>query len=157
MKKFRFAWWRLQHWPLLILAIITLLQVVRSLTNPGAELVPLWLRLVVLAGGLLMAGILVWGIAQFFASYLLLSDEGIAERRWPGSKKLIPWDKVVNVRKFSTLGFFKSDVLVYKENRRVSSLETKEVLNGFTLSDFAGWPKGDLADELRRIRPQVFK
>ena len=122
MKQYKFAWWRLQHWPLLVLAVVTLVQVGRSLTNPGVELVPLWLRLVVVAGGVLMTGILVWGVAQFFASYLQLSSEGVGERRWPGRLKLVPWDKVENVRHFSSLGIFKSDILVYKRKLLGQSL-----------------------------------
>ena len=157
MKRYRFAWWRLQHWPLLVLAVVTLVQVGRSLTNPGVELVPLWLRLVVVAGGVLMTGILVWGVAQFFASYLQLSSEGVGERRWPGRLKLVPWEKVENVRHYATLGIFKSDILVYKETRQISDTETKEALNFFTLSDFEGWPKGSLADDVRKYCPQAFK
>lgn len=157
MEKYKFAWWRLQHWPLLVLAVVTLIQVFRSLTNPGVDLVPLWLRLVVVAGGLLMTGILVWSVAQFFANYLQISEEGIGERRWPGKFKLVPWDKVESVRHYATLGIFRSDVLVFKEMRQVSESEKKEELNIFTLSDYQGWPKGDLAKELRKRRPQAFK
>jgi hypothetical protein len=157
MKKYRFAWWRLQHWPLLVLAVITLVQAYRSLTNPSLVAVPLWLRLFVAVGGLTMVGILVWGVAQFFFSYMILSDESIGERRWPGRLKLAPWDKVENVRHFSSLGIFKSDILVYKEMRQTSETETKEALNFFTLSDFEGWPKGSLADDVRKYCPQAFK
>lgn len=157
MKKFRFAWWRLQHWPLLVLAGITLVQAIKSSLNPGVELVPLWLRLVVVAGGLIMVGILVWGFGKFFFNYLQLSVEGIGERRWPGKLKLVPWDKVENVHHYATLGIFKSDILVYKETRQISGVETKEVLNFFTLSDFRGWPKGELTDELRKYYPQAFR
>lgn len=157
MKKYHFAWWRLQHWPLIVLAVITLLQAVRSLVNPGVELVPLWLRLAVIAGGVLMTGILVWGVGQFFLSYLVISDEGVGERRWPGKLKIVPWDKVENVRHYTSLIIFKSDILIYKETRQISGIESKEILNFFTLSDFKGWPKGSLADELRKRRPQAFK
>ena len=157
MQKYRYAWWRLQHWPLLVLAVITLLQAARSLLNPGVELVPLWLRLAVVAGGLLMIGILVWGIAQFFFTYLAMSDEGVGERRWPGKLKLVPWDKVQDVRNYTSLAIFKNDILVYKEIRQISGVESKEVLNFFVLSDFKGWPKGALADELHKRRPQAFK
>jgi hypothetical protein len=157
MKKYRFAWWRLQHWPLILLAVVTLVQVQRSLTNPGVELVPLWLRLVVIAGGLVMATILAWGVGQFFFSYLQISDEGVGERRWPGMLKHVPWDKVEAVRNFKTLGIIKNDILVYKEMRQISGVEAKEVLNFFTLGDYKSWPKGDLADELHRRCPQAFK
>jgi hypothetical protein len=156
-KKYRFAWWRLQHWPLIVLAVVTLIQVWRSLTNPGVELVPLWLRLVVIAGGVLMLGILVWGIGQFFASYLQISGEGVGERRWPGKLKLVAWDKIENIRHYATLGIFKSDILVYKELRPISGVEMKEELNFFSLSDYMGWPKGELADDLRKQHPRAFK
>jgi hypothetical protein len=157
MKKYRFAWWRLQHWPLIILAVITLYQAVRSLVNPGVELVPLWLRIAVVVGGLLMLGILIWGVAQFFLSYLVMSDEGIGERRWPGKPKVVSWDKVEFLRNYTSLFIFKNDILVYKEMRQLPGNEQKEELNFFTLSDFKGWPKGPLADDLRRRLPQVFK
>ena len=157
IKKYRIAWWRLQHWWLIILAVITLFQVGRSLTSPGVDLVPVWLRLVVVTGGLLMTAMLVWGVMQFFASYLQMSDEGVGVRHWPTKLKLVPWNKVERVGKYATLGIFKSDILIFKEMHQISGVESKEEFNVFTLSDFQGWPKGELADDLRKRRPQAFK
>jgi hypothetical protein len=104
-----------------------------------------------------MLGILIWGVAQFFFSYLVMSDEGIGERRWPGKPKVVSWDKVEFLRNYTSLFIFKNDILVYKEMRQLPGNEQKEELNFFTLSDFKGWPKGSLADDLRKRLPQVFK
>jgi hypothetical protein len=119
------------------------------------ELAPFWFFIFL---GLYVPG--VW------RSYLKTSPQGIKLYYWPGRQIVASWYEVTHLECKKIRGIIARDRLFLNrplyENQIVIPLtqKSKEWLDKqkifIPLSDFKGWPDGELANDLRRYAPHVF-
>ena len=94
-------------------------------------------------------------------SYLMVSDEGIELLYWPNYRLKSSWEELENLGKVTVIGNLTSDVLYLRgetgeangvEINRHRGIQEKCII---PLSDFRGWPKGQLYTDLLRFIPDI--
>ncbi|MCK4816700.1 hypothetical protein KA005_13095 [bacterium] len=94
-------------------------------------------------------------------SYLMVSDEGIELLYWPNYRLKSSWEELENLGKVTVIGSLTSDVLYLRgetgeangvEIDRHRGIKEKRII---PLSDFRGWPKGQLYTDLLRFIPDI--
>jgi len=100
-------------------------------------------------------------IPKLIFSYLLVSDEGIELLYWPNYRIKSTWDMIDCLGKVSVLGSITSDVLFLRsETGDISAVDISrhrgiKERRIIPLSDFRGWPKGQLFCDLQRFIPDI--
>ena len=121
-----------------------------------------WLYLTPDTPGCLVIALLVGlYIPSLFLSYLKVSPEGLELSYWPTYRIRLSWQDVERVGKCKALGVFPCDALYLD---RAEARERNATIREWglakrcivPLSDFRGWPTGELAKDLRRYLPQLF-
>ena len=94
-------------------------------------------------------------------SYLMVSDEGIELLYWPNYRLKSSWEEIGYLGKVTVIGNLTSDVLYLRcetgeangvEINRHRGIQEKCII---PLSDFRGWPKGQLYTDLLRFIPDI--
>lgn len=119
---------------------------------------------------IVFGALIIYGIGNlilavlFFAtigSYLKLSSEGLEYHRWPLNMIACKWSEVERIAQGRVIGKPFATLMIRrnKVGREISlgiatlgSARHKLV----ALSDFRGWPDGDLAIELKQYAPRLF-
>jgi hypothetical protein len=102
-------------------------------------------------------------IPKLIFSYLKVSDEGIELLYWPNYRIKSTWDMIDHLGKVSVIGSLTSDVLFLRgETEETSAVELNrhrgiKERRIIPLSDFRGWPKGQLYSDLLRLIPDIIK
>jgi hypothetical protein len=100
-------------------------------------------------------------LPRLLLSYLRLSSQGLELHYWPNYRVHVPWNAVERLGQCHALGMMRGDALYLHHSRsgasaeilsRTSGLQQKRII---PLSDFRGWPQGQLAQELARFIPEV--
>lgn len=121
-----------------------------------------WLYLAPDTPGCLVAALMVGlYIPSLFLSYLKVSPDGLELHYWPIYRIRVAWQDVERLGKCKLLGVFSCDALyLNRAEARARNATIREW--GLAkrcivpLSDFRGWPDGELADDLRWYIPHVF-
>ncbi len=100
-------------------------------------------------------------IPSLFLSYLKVSPDGLELHYWPAYRVRVAWRDVERVGKCKFLGIIPCEALYLN---RAEARERNAAIREWglakrcivPLSDFRGWPAGELAEDLRRYIPQVF-
>ena len=106
----------------------------------------------------LMAGLYV---PSLFLSYLQVSPDGLELHYWPTYRLRVAWQDIERVGRCKLLGILPCDALyldraearAHNAAIREWGLATRCIV---PLSDFRGWPAGELEQDLRRYIPHVF-
>ena len=102
-------------------------------------------------------------IPKLIFSYLKVSDEGIELLYWPNYRIKSTWDMIDHLGKVTVIGSLTSDVLFLRgETEETSAVEINrhrgiKERRIIPLSDFRGWPKGQLYCDLLRLIPDIIK
>jgi len=100
-------------------------------------------------------------IPKLIFSYLMVSDEGIELLYWPNYRLKSTWEKIDHLGKVTVIGSLTSDVLYLRDEtgetrtveiNRPRGIKEKHIIS---LSDFRGWPKGQLYSALLRFIPEI--
>lgn len=111
---------------------------------------PLWIPLALLAS-----------FREVSRSYLRISPAGMELFYWPNHRLQASWDQMDRIEQRKVL-FSTRHLLYLKENASFGSrtIRGQELGLGsqrfISLSDFQGWPEGQLAEDLRRYVPHLF-
>jgi hypothetical protein len=100
-------------------------------------------------------------LPSLFLSYLRISADGLELHYWPTYRVHVAWQDVERLGKCKFLGFFPCDALyLNRADARVRNATIREWALAkrciIPLSDFRGWPAGELEADLRRYIPYVF-
>lgn len=100
-------------------------------------------------------------------SYLKIGPEGLELLLWPGKPIVASWGEITHLEYKKIAGFLTYDrlfldrsfyenrsVIVLTQNSRQWVAAQKKFI---VLSDFVGWPDGDLAKGLQQFAPQIFE
>ena len=102
-------------------------------------------------------------IPKLIFSYLMVSDEGIELLYWPNYRIKSTWDMIDHLGKVTVIGSLTSDVLFLRGETEETSAGGMNRHRGIKerriipLSDFRGWPKGQLYSDLLRLIPDIIK
>ena len=102
-------------------------------------------------------------IPKLTFSYLMVSDEGIELLYWPNYRIKSTWDMIDHLGKVTVIGSLTSDVLFLRGETEETSAVGMNRHRGIKerriipLSDFRGWPKGQLYSDLLRLIPDIIK
>jgi hypothetical protein len=160
VSKYKMAWW--QKWPLFLLAFIAIESMLIFpqvadivFEQRSQELITAF----GLAAGFvaILSILLMLLVGEVMFSYLQVSPNGIEYRLWPFYHLEFQWDDIESIKQSRLLGVFPYDSMTVVTTNR-SSYSTTTVLNqSISLSDFQGWPKGELAATLREYAPHLFE
>lgn len=153
--------------PLLIVTpfIVAFLVFVATLSYPGKEIKPLVLTIFCVGPFVLFLLLYIAVlVGRFLLSHLKVSSDGLEYRYWPTYAIRASWEDVEYLGKYNSLGIIPYDALYLKTAspfgwqimmafRRAVGLSTQYLV---PLTGFHGWPKGQLADDLREYVPHVF-
>jgi hypothetical protein len=102
-------------------------------------------------------------LPKLFLSYLEVSDQGINLFYWPNYRINVSWQEVNRLGKAIFLGRQSSDVLYLRKGPEEGIPSLIDRHRGFRekriipLSDFRGWPDGDLYNDLMRYIPNIIQ
>ena len=100
-------------------------------------------------------------IPRLYLSYLKVSTEGLTLHYWPGYQIQVKWEDIDHLGKCRFLGIIPCDALYLK---RDEAKDKKAIIRGWGLAkkciiplcDFRGWPKGELAENIKTHVPHIF-
>ena len=102
-------------------------------------------------------------IPKLIFSYLVISDEGLELLYWPNYRLETTWKELDRLGSVTVIGSLTSDLLYLRgkfvdanaeEIDRHRGIRERRVIS---LSDFKGWPKGQLHDDLERYIPDIIE
>jgi hypothetical protein len=159
-RKYKMAWW--QKWPLFLLAIIAIEsmlvfpQITGIVMNQRNQ--DLTAAFALAAGFVIILSILLMLlIGEVMFSYLQVSPEGIQYRFWPFYYLEFDWDDIESITQSRLLGIFPYDSMNVTVTNRSGYATTAVLKQSISLTDFQGWPKGQLAATLREYAPHLFE
>ena len=93
----------------------------------------------------------------------MISDEGLELFYWPNYRLKTTWEELDRLGSVTGFGSLTSDVLYLRGKSVGANAEEIDRHRGIqerrvvSLSDFKGWPKGQLHDDLLRFIPDIIK
>jgi hypothetical protein len=142
--------------------ILTSAIVIYALNNPETPLNIYTIFfggiLVLLIGSSLILPIL---LVNWICSYLKISAVGLEYHRWPFNTIVCFWSEVERIShgKYNGKPFASLLISRHEPGREISLGKAKLGSAKYKivpLSDFKGWPEGNLSDELRTYAPRLF-